>query len=250
MSKRKTSKTYEPHSHANKQLLIHVDNLGVTLNDQVVLDDLSFCIHSGEFIGLIGPNGAGKTTLLKVILGIVQQTTGKVAKPQGVIGYIPQRGVSHESQIPISVLEVVKLGSRGNQTIALKALSEVSMEKSANKRINELSGGQQQRVLIAKALASNPSMLILDEPTTGIDERSQAEFYIILSKLRDKGITVVMVSHDIDTVVSLVSRVICLNRVILYDGSPKQFEVDRYLPKMYGKQHHALHHRHTGFGHA
>lgn len=163
-----------------------------------------------------------------------------------MIGYIPQRGVSHDSQIPISVLEVVKLGSMGNTTLALEALNEVSMTKSVHKRIDELSGGQQQRVLIAKALASKPSMLILDEPTTGIDERSQEEFYTILRKLRDIGITVVMVSHDVDTVLSLVSRVICLNRTILYDGSPKHFEADRYLPKLYGQQHNVLHHQHEG----
>lgn len=223
-----------------------MDDLDVVLGNEKVLDKLSFCIHNGEFIGLIGPNGAGKTTLLKIILGLMRPSSGKVSTSNSIIGYIPQHGFAQDNQVPMSVLEVVKLGSKGNAPLALEMLEEVGMSPFAHKRIRELSGGQQQRVLIAKALASNPAVLILDEPTTGIDEQSQNQFYQILGKLQDKGITVVMVSHDVDTVLKLVSRVICLNRTILYDGAPEHFEADRYLPKLYGQQHRVLHHQHEG----
>jgi len=231
-------------SHANKQLLIDVDNLSIVLGAETVIDKLSFCIHSGEFIGLIGPNGAGKTTLLKALLGLVQPTRGKITKHSGVIGYIPQRGFMHDNQVPMSVLEVVRLGSKGKAADAHAALEAVRMTEFANKRLAELSGGQQQRVLIAKALAAHPSLLILDEPTTGIDERSQTNFYQILSELKIKGIAIVMVSHDVDAVLNQVSRVICLNRSILYDGSPEHFEADKYLPNFYVAQHRLLHHQH------
>lgn len=227
-----------------------MDNLSVVIGNEHVLDDISFCIHSGEFIGLIGPNGAGKTTLLRVILGLWSAGSGTVVKRAGTIGYIPQRGYRQDSQVPISVLEVVKLGSKGDMVMATKALTEVRMQDYATKRINELSGGQQQRVLIAKALAANPDMLILDEPTTGIDEQSQDEFYKILAKLQARGIAVIMVSHDVDIVLKLVSRVICLNRTIVYDGEPEHFDADKYLPRLYGQQHRVLHHQHEGHSEA
>lgn len=230
--------------------MVDVDNLSVTLSGQLVLDKISFCIHSGEFIGLIGPNGAGKTTLVKAILGLLPANQGKISvKKDVLIGYIPQRGSAYDNQVPMNVMEIVKLGSRGNAAKAGHTLQQVNMLTLAKRRFNVLSGGQQQRVLIAKALAANPSLLILDEPTTGIDEQSQTEFYKILASLQATGIAIVMISHDVDTVLKLVTRVICLNQAILYDGLPQHFEADRYLPNFYNQQHRLLHHHH-GAAHA
>jgi zinc transport system ATP-binding protein len=220
--------------------------LTVKLGVEQVIKDVSFCVHTGEFIGLIGPNGAGKTTLLKVLLGLLQPAEGKVTKMPDVIGYIPQRGYTLDNQVPMSVIEVVRLGSRGGAAQADQALSEVKMSEYTNKRFSELSGGQQQRVLIAKALAAQPSILILDEPTTGIDEQSQTEFFETLSRLQKKGITILMVSHDVDTVLKLVTRVICLNRSVIYDGAPEHFEPDKYLPNFYNHQHSKFHHKPGG----
>ncbi len=226
-------------------MLLDIDNVRVNLGDQTTIDDISFCVHSGEFIGLIGPNGAGKTTLLRTMLGLQTTAGGTIKRPHdGVIGYVPQRGNLYNGQIPISVLEVVNLGSRGSVANARQALESVSMLDFANKPFTQLSGGQQQRVAIAKALASNPSMLLLDEPTTGIDESSQHEFYEILHTLRARGLTIIIVSHDIDAVLNLVTRVICLNQTILYDGPPEHFESDKYLPSFYKAQHRLLHHHH------
>jgi zinc transport system ATP-binding protein len=212
--------------HANKVLQIDIDNLSVRYGAETVLDTVSCCIHKGEFIGLIGPNGAGKTTLLRVILGLLHSSSGTVVWHDVVIGYVPQRGKLYNGTVPISVLEVVMLGGSGSKAKALETLKTVHMESYAHKRFTELSGGQQQRVSIAKALAANADILILDEPTTGVDEHSQKEFYNLLHNLHTSGTTIVMVSHEVDTVLKLVTRVICLNRTILYDGPPEHFEAD------------------------
>jgi len=234
-------------SHADKKLLIDIDNVRVAFGSEVVLDAISLCIHSNEFVGLIGPNGAGKTTLLRVLLGLLQPGRGTVKQTPGLrIGYIPQRGRQAMMQVPMSVQEVVLLGARGDKKRAGQALEGVRMHDMRYKRFADLSGGQQQRVMIAQALASQPDMLCLDEPTTGIDERSQAAFYKTLQDLQQQGIAIVMVSHDVDTVLTLVDRVICLNQTIVYDGVPEHFEADKYLPDVYKQQHRLLHHHHGG----
>jgi ABC-type Mn2+/Zn2+ transport system ATPase subunit len=237
--------------HVSKRPLLDIDDLSVVLGHEAVIDTVSFCVHSGEFIGLIGPNGAGKTTLLRTVLNLQEPSSGTVSNyVMRRTGYIPQAGSRHNNQVAISVLEVVSLGSNGNVAAATKALREVYMEDAAGKRFDELSGGQQQRVLIAKALAAKPDLLFLDEPTTGIDAASQTVFFDILRNLQKLGITIVMVSHDIDMVLSLVTRVICLNRTVMYDGAPQHFEADEYLPDFYTKRHVQLHHRHEGVDHA
>jgi zinc transport system ATP-binding protein len=225
-------------------LLVDIDNASIIYGTETVVDDVSLCIHSGEFVGLIGPNGAGKTTLLRTMLGLIKPTVGSITKAQASrIGYIPQRSAMHDSQIPISVLEVVMLGTR-SRDIAMQCLQSVGMADAAQKPFAQLSGGQQQRVSIAKALANDPHMLVLDEPTTGIDERSQSEFYDILQSLQKKGLTIIMVSHDVDAVLRLVTRVICLNRTVIYDGPAEHFEADKYMPQFYKAQHRLLHHHH------
>lgn len=200
-------------------------------------------------MGLIGPNGAGKTTLLKIILGLLEPTAGRVAQHDAAISYIPQHGFAYDSQVPISVHEVVGLGST-DPAVIRQSLADVHLPDIASKRFSDLSGGQQQRVLIAQVLAAQPSLLILDEPTAGIDEQSQREFYQILRELQARGITIIMVSHDVDTVLDLVTRVVCLNRFVLYDGSPEHFELDQYLPQFYNTRHRVLHHHHEGDKHA
>lgn len=246
VSSGKTSQPSELPSHASKELLLDADNLIARIGADTILQDISLCIHQGEFIGLIGPNGAGKTTLLRVLLGLQKPTQGTVNTSKHTLSYVPQRGNVYSGIIPLSVLEVVRLGANGSLNVAEEALQQVEMLTLAHKPFTELSGGQQQRVVIAKALASNPSILFLDEPTTGIDEASQHEFYTILQKLQQQGLTVVIVSHDIDAVLNLVTRVICLNKTILYDGSPDSFEAEKYLPQSFKTRHRILHHHHGG----
>jgi zinc transport system ATP-binding protein len=230
-------------SHASKTL-IDADAIRVVLGNEIAIDQVSVCVHTGEFIGLIGPNGAGKTTLLRTLLGLLKPVTGTIKREKATYDYIPQRTNMYSGLTPLSVLEVVKLGSQGAADIARQALERVHMSEAADKRFNDLSGGQQQRVAIAKALAAQADVLILDEPTTGIDEPSQAEFYDVLQTLQKEGITIIMVSHEVEAVLKLVTRVICLNRTILYDGPPEHFETDKYLPRLYTAQHRQLHHHH------
>ncbi len=239
-----------PPSHAHKQLLIDVDNLTVHIGGEVVLDTVSLCVHAGEFIGIVGSNGAGKTTLLRTILGFLRPTTGTISKQDSRISYIPQNGNMYSSTVPMSVMEVVKLGSVGSTTLALEALAAVGLANIEHRRFTDLSGGQRQRVAIAKALASNPDILILDEPTTGIDERSQAEFYEILHGLQQRGIAIIIVGHEVETLVNHASRIICLNRSIVYDGPPELFDPQKHLPTFYKTQHHLLHHHVEGDKHA
>lgn len=249
MSNNKTSTISEPRSSANKAnpepTLMDIDNVSVSFGNETILDDISLCIHKGEFIGLIGPNGAGKTTLLRVLLGLQKPTKGSVSRPSHAIGYVPQRGAQHDTQVPMCVHEIVRLGARrdGMGTVK-KALDDVRLTPLMHKEFSSLSGGQQQRVLIAKALAGDPEILILDEPMTGIDEQSQVEFDQILAMLHKRDITIVMVSHDIEAIVSQVKRVICLNRSLLYDGPAEHFEADKYMPQFYAAQHTLLHHKH------
>lgn len=224
-------------------MLIDADNITVQYGHDTPLKEVSLCVHQGEFIGLIGPNGAGKTTLLRVLLGLVKPATGHVSYSNARLGYVPQRGNVYNGQIPMSVLEVVRLGAH-NTAAALDALAHVSMEQFVHKPFADLSGGQQQRIAIAKALAGKPHILLLDEPTTGIDEASQHEFYDILRSLQSQNYTIIMVSHDVDAVLNIVTRVICLNQTVLYDGAPEHFEADKYLPSLYKAQHRLLHHHH------
>lgn len=227
-------------------MLIDVDNLTVQLGGEVVLDNISLCVHTGEFIGIVGTNGAGKTTLLRTLLGFVKPKSGRVHTDSAKISYIPQHGSANNSTVPMSVMEVVKLGSAGSAALAQDALSTVGLKDLARRRYADLSGGQRQRVAIAKALASNPDILILDEPTTGIDERAQADFYETLHTLQRKGITIITVGHEVDTLVSHASRIICLNRSIQYDGKPELFDPQKHLPTFYKQQHEFLHHDHEG----
>ena len=235
-------KISEAHSDAVNQPLIDIDRLSVTLGGTNILRDVSLSIHSGEFIGLIGQNGSGKSTLVKAMLELIP-SKGRIKRgPKTSVGYVQQRGSIHERQTPISVMEVVMMGSKGDESVAKKALRTVGMLRYASRTFTNLSGGQQQKVYIAKALAINPNLFILDEPTTGIDEQSQAEFYEILQNLHKEGVAVLMISHNIDTVLRLVERVICINGAILYDGPPEHFEADKHMPKYYLMKHRTIHH--------
>lgn len=228
--------------HANRQLLIDVDDLSVKRGGEPVIDGVSFCIHTGEFIGLIGPNGAGKTTLLQAILGLLPATSGQISRSTAHIAYVQQDAGRYNGIVPISVLEVVRLGAAGSAELARQALQTVGLAGLENRRFTELSGGQKQRVAIAKALAANADLLILDEPTTGIDEQTQADFYATLRTLQVKGIAIVLVAHEVENVLRQVNRLLYLNRTLLYDGDPSQFDAHKHMPAFYEQQHHAMHH--------
>jgi zinc transport system ATP-binding protein len=239
VSRETTSPISEPHSSVANAVQLSAQNVGVAFGTEVALKDVSFEVRKGEFIGLVGQNGSGKTTLLRVLLGLIKPSTGRTANHEAIIGYVPQRGQLYNGIVPISALEVAILGSKGDAAKAKAAIRSVGMADYENRNFSELSGGQQQRVVIAKALAGEADILMLDEPTTGVDKDSQVEFYALLNKLHQQGRTIIMVSHDIDSTLKFVSRLICLNRTVTYDGPPEQFDSEKQLRSKY-KRH--LHH--------
>lgn len=244
--------------------LIQAKNVSFRYNQEHILEDVSFDIHEGEFIGIIGPNGSGKTTLLKILLGLLKPEQGTITfmgKPistgqQSQVGYIPQKVTQLETRFPITVEEVVALGrvnrkklfhwsTSADHDAVTRALEAVDLVSFRKRLITDLSGGQQQRAFIAKALASEPKLLLLDEPTVGIDEKSQENFYALLSDLNKKhNITIVIVSHDVDVVINEVSTVLCLNKTLVYHGDSKKFLTDTSLEKIYGKHKKFVIHSH------
>ena len=237
------------------KVVIELQDIGFSYNHEPALEHISLKIGSGDYVGVIGPNGGGKTTLIKLLLGLLRPSSGRVLlwgaplntfKDWHKIGYVPQRADTTDFRLPISVREVVSFGLQGNNQAAIfKALEQAGIAELANRRLSELSGGQQQKVYIAKALVSDPAVLILDEPTVGVDVRSQDEFYQLIAKLnKEQGLTIIMVSHDIDVVVNEVSKLACINESLVYHGHPKDFIEKDYLTRLYGKTRKLILHGH------
>jgi zinc transport system ATP-binding protein len=218
------------------QPIINVDNLSYYYDSFPSLDQISFSVEKGDFLGIIGPNGAGKTTLFRCILGVLNNFSGEISlfgsnvkqdkKILQRIGYVPQKK-SVEQTFPATVSEIVSLGVIGRdikKDSIENAIEFVELSAYRNKRIGELSEGQQQRVIIAKALVKQPELLILDEPTTGIDSVAQNKFYDLLTRLnKDRGITIVWSSHDMNAVEKLASKVACIDRKLFFHGESEDF---------------------------
>ena len=192
---------------SQKAVLIDVDNVSVQRGSETALSDVSFCIHYGERVGIIGPNGAGKSTLLEVLVGNIKPGKGTVTYGSGKVAYVPQGGDGYNGIIPMSVWEVVMLGSGGDKKRATRALKEVNIESVADRKINNLSGGQRQRVIIAKALASQPKLLILDEPTRNFSPLSGP---VIRKMLKEFPGAVISISHDRKYIDEVCDKVYCL----------------------------------------
>jgi zinc transport system ATP-binding protein len=218
--------------------------------------DVTFTIKSGEFVGVIGPNGSGKTTLLKLILHLLKPDQGSIMlfgipadsfKNWERVGYVPQNLTSFDSNFPANVFEIVRMGlaakrglfhhhSHEDAQFVEHALDLVGMKDHASKRLSQLSGGQQQRVLIARALAANPEILILDEPTAEVDIHAQREFYGLLKRLNEKlKITIILISHDIGLVTKMAGKIICLNKSMLCFGPPH--ETLKKIERLFTEQH-------------
>jgi zinc transport system ATP-binding protein len=206
----------------------------------VVLDDVSLTVASGEFVAIAGPNGGGKTTLLRLVLGLERPTAGRVRvfgdQPgrrtrEHRIGYLPQRA-RVVGEAPVTVREVVTAGRlapagiwgplrRADREAVTRAIRTVGLQERADAPLRTLSGGMQQRALIAKALASEPALLALDEPTTGVDAESQGSLGILLDELRnDLGVTILYVSHEFGAVEHIVGRLVLVRGAVVFDGQP------------------------------
>lgn len=202
--------------------LLQAKGLGVRHGDYVILHGVNFAIEKGEIVTVVGPNGSGKSTLVRALIGLEAATAGQVTRAAGLrIGYVPQR-MKVEANLPMTVRRFLSLPHRVDDAAALRALSRVGVEGVQERQMARLSGGQFQRVLLARAMLSAPDILILDEPTQGLDQPGVAAFYRLLEELRrETGVAVLLVSHDLHVVMSASDRVICLNGHICCEGAPE-----------------------------
>jgi ABC-type Mn2+/Zn2+ transport system ATPase subunit len=236
--------------------VIELERVTICYRDLVALEDVTFRVAAGEFVALIGPNGSGKTTLVKTILGLVKPAAGTVrlfGKPPEQldgdwkrVGYVPQVA-QIDPHFPIRVLDVVLMGRYGqvglirwpgprDREAAWRALGQVGMADLARRPIGRLSGGQRQRVLVARALANEPELLLLDEPTTGVDVGTTEGLFDLLETLHHQGITILVVSHDVGVVAQHVDQVACVNRRLVAHGRPEEVLSGEVLDCMYGPQ--------------
>jgi zinc transport system ATP-binding protein len=216
----------------DRQQVISIEHLWAGYEHESVLEDVSLTVYDLDFVGLIGPNGGGKTTLIKVLLGLLPPTRGtirivgtSVHEGRRHIGYVPQL-VQFDRSFPITVWDVVRMGrlgrrrllrryTAGDDEIVAGALRDVDMLDFRDRPLAELSGGQQQRVYIARALAAEPRILLLDEPTSSVDSQMSTSIYELLARLNEHT-TIVMISHDMNVISSYVKSVGCLNRRLFY----------------------------------
>jgi zinc transport system ATP-binding protein len=227
-------------TNEDESKIVTINNLNLRSNSDIILDDVSFEIKKGDFLGIIGPNGAGKTTLFKCMLGLNKDYSGTIKifnkeikkdykKIYKKIGYIPQTN-NFDQRFPATVKEIIQLGTIGKKVDGKKMdnlLELTGISEYLNRRIGDLSGGQQQRVMITKALIHEPELLILDEPATAIDANILKLFYKLLVKLnKEKNITIIWSSHDLDAVNLLSNKVACIYKKLLFHGRSEEFFSD------------------------
>jgi len=235
-----------------------IQPLSVTLNGvwagyqkRPVLENVSLTIDPGDFVGIIGPNGCGKSTLLKVMIGLVKPAQGQVfvgglppEKLRRRIGYLPQL-TQIDFNFPATVWDVVLMGRYGkigigrppqpnDRAAAKAAIEKVGLAALSGTAIGQLSGGQRQRVFIARAIAQEPDLLVLDEPITGVDVTTQHALSHLLEELNGNGITIVSTTHDLNCVASSFNRVVCLNNRLVASGSPEEVLNPKILNETFG----------------
>lgn len=252
-------------SHSSPQTAIELKNVTFWYQNSLVLDDISVTIEEGDYVGILGPNGSGKTTLLKVMLGLVTPATGQVEifgepiekfKHRSWVGYVPQRVAAGDWQFPATVEEVVRSGrtpkvgvfqffNKEDYAACEKAMKIAEVVDVRKRRIGQLSGGQRQRVFIARALAAEPRVLMLDEPTVGVDVARQETFYAFIKQLNEEhNITIIFVSHDIDVAVQEAKTILCLNKELVCHVASHDFINKEYLEKLYGEKGKFILHGH------
>ena len=257
-----------------EEVCLKIEHVTFKYEQQNVIEDINLTIPKGAFLGLVGPNGSGKSTLLKCVLGLLKPQKGTIQlfgkdvrkfKDWNRVGFVSQKANSFNTGFPATVFEVVSTGlvskiglfkffNKEYKNKVLEAIKSVGMEDFIHRNIGELSGGQQQRIFIARALVSEPELLILDEPTVGVDSKNVQNFYQMLEHLnKNLKITLILVTHDVGTITDKVTHVACINKNLHFHGVTKEFEELRTkdLSQFYGHDLHVLshdhhHHHHDG----
>ncbi|MGP4040612.1 metal ABC transporter ATP-binding protein [Gracilibacillus sp. D59] len=246
--------------------IVEMKSVSFYYNERQALADVNFIIDEGDFIGLVGPNGGGKTTLIKLLLRMEKPTSGTIDlfgkpirkfKEKSKLGYVSQKANTFNRGFPATVEEVVTMGltsklgyfkriSRQDKKRIYEAVEKVGMADYLFENIGNLSGGQQQRIFIARALVSDPKLLILDEPTVGVDAENVDKFFDLLHELNQQNITLLLVTHDIGTMTHHASRVACLNKTLHFHGNPNEFQTlsKDQLSDFYGHPLNLVTHEH------
>lgn len=201
--------------------LIDISGLTVRHGANTVLRDVDLTIEKGEIVTIVGPNGSGKSTLLRAIIGAVAPAVGQVRATGAKIGYVPQK-LHIDPTLPMTAIRFLSLPRRVSRETAVKALEDAGVPDIGQRQMTDLSGGQFQRVLLARALLTTPDILLLDEPTQGLDQPGSAAFYRQIEDVKERlGCAVLMVSHDLHVVMGASDRVICLNGHVCCHGTPE-----------------------------
>lgn len=236
--------------------IITLDHVTFSYASEKTVENVNLQVHKGDYLGIVGPNGGGKSTIMKLMVGLLTPDAGNITlfgedistfRDWYKIGYVPQK-TTFDTNFPITVEEVVMMGRYGKLGLfheprkedyaqVTKALEEVAMHQFRKRQISDLSGGQQQRVFIAKALVSEPEVIFLDEPTVGVDIKTQRQFYSLLRKLnRELQLTLILVSHELDVVAHEATELVYINRTLEYYGDPISFVKGNYFNELIGKK--------------
>lgn len=219
------------------ETLLKIDNLSISIDKKQILENISFEVNAAKIITIVGPNGSGKTTLARCILGLIRPTSGGIWFKKNIkIGYMPQK-INLNPNLPLTVIDFLKLEIRSkiNKKLLDGVIEELDIIDIIKNPLQKISGGEMQKVLLARALLSNPELLILDEPTQGVDINGQVEFYKLIDKLRlGRNITSLIISHDLHMVMRNTDYVICLNRHICCEGSPQLINQQQDFQKLFG----------------
>ena len=217
-----------------KKVLLKVEDVGLLKNDKWLVKGVSLEVKQGEIVTLIGPNGSGKSTTAKIALGIYKEVEGKVKKFTNKIGYVPQK-ISVDWTLPIRVIDFMSLTDEPTNEQINIALSLTGVEHLRNKSLGNLSGGEFQRVLIARAIAKQPELLVLDEPVQGVDFKGEVVLYELIKKISEElNCGILLISHDLHVVMSASDFVVCLNGHVCCSGTPQVVAKNNKYQELFG----------------
>ena len=240
----------------NSDLLINMNQITYGYDHEMVLDHVDLSISQGQFSGIVGPSGSGKTTLLRVMIGTINPHGGSLWRAQNLkLAYVPQVETVNWN-FPVTVGECVLMArtarsksrrlapwaSREERNDANEMLERLGIRGLGDRHIRELSGGQQQRMFIARALLGEPQLLLMDEPTSGVDVKTRHEIVHLLGELNDEGLAIVVTTHDLNGMAAHLPHLVCLNRAVIAAGSPAEVLMPRVLERTYGAPMEVLEH--------